>query len=146
MAALSAGMSVHGTDYNPSVLPLFSSNCPSSTSSVFDITSRHPLPLPPGCDLLVASDVLYNDVLAVHLGRRVCEAGEAGVGVIVTDSQRFNGKAFIDELNKRLKEVGLLPGGRAVAWRRTKLKEITTCSMIEEGDVTYDVDVDYLTF
>ena len=109
---------MHGTDYNPNTLSLFSSNCPSASSAkVFDITSPSPLPFPPGCDLLVASDILYNDVLAVHLGRRVHEAVAKGVGVIVTDSQRFNGKAFMAELNMLMAEGGMLDGGRKLEVR-----------------------------
>ena len=67
-------------------------------TKLFDICSQDPLP---DCDIVIAADVLYNDVLAKEVGRRCVEALSKvpQPRLIVTDSQRFHGTDFLDSIN-----------------------------------------------
>lgn len=67
-------------------------------TTLFDICSQDPLP---DCDIVIAADVLYNDVLAKEVGRRCVEALSKvpQPRLIVTDSQRFHGTDFLDSIN-----------------------------------------------
>ena len=137
---------VKATDYNIDSLKLLSKSCPQAETEIFDITSSAKLPYPHQCSMVIASDLLYNDDLAFALAERVCEAVRDGKKVVVSDSQRFHGRAFITRLNEILRKENLWGHEKEIEWRSTKLKGVETCSMIEEGDVKYDVDVNFLTF
>ncbi|CEL92792.1 unnamed protein product [Vitrella brassicaformis CCMP3155] len=70
---------------------------------LFDVTASYPLP---DADVLVAADVLYDQKVARHVGRRVAEALSKRMRVIVTDPGRA-GRA--DMFAGALQECGRLP-------------------------------------
>eukprot|EP00588_Corethron_pennatum_P008949 CAMPEP_0194275838 /NCGR_PEP_ID=MMETSP0169-20130528/8578_1 /TAXON_ID=218684 /ORGANISM="Corethron pennatum, Strain L29A3" /LENGTH=363 /DNA_ID=CAMNT_0039019403 /DNA_START=105 /DNA_END=1196 /DNA_ORIENTATION=+ len=106
----------------------------------FDIFSDDPLP---ACDVLVVADVLYNENLARRVGRRVDEALETNPPprVLVTDSQRFHGTDFLEDVNSRRKGR---PGREPLAWSYTELVSVTASGVLIEEDQTYDIKVRYL--
>ena len=93
---------------------------------VFDICSDEPLP---ECDIVVAADVLYNDHLASHVGKRCLEALRRGRKLLVSDSQRFTD--FVPELNNHLETP--------VAWEERRLQDFTGSGVMVEEDQTYNV-------
>ena len=122
----------------------------------FDMAD-HSRPMPGGFDLVVFADVLYNDVLSSHVGRRVAElmlrrrrnagSGKGCLpGVIVTDSQRFHGTDFVPTLNSELERIGGDWGGEVpLQWEERTLPSVTTSGMLVEEDQTYDVAVRILS-
>jgi len=80
---------------------------------------------------MVAADVLYNEHLALHVGRRCLEAFHKGVKILVTDSQRFTD--LIPELNRQLHGE--------VAWKEQRLNAFTGSGVMVDEDQTYNVTV-----
>lgn len=97
---------------------------------VFDVCSEEPLP---DCDIMIAADVLYNEHLASHVGKRCLEAIQRGVKMLVTDSQRFTD--LLPELNRRLDVTSQL------AWDERKLDAFTGSGVMVDEDQTYNVTV-----
>ena len=104
VAAKLGARRVTATDNNPMTLSILEASLQSSPSlqsivhtKIFDIFSNEPLP---SCDILVAADVLYNKELAEQVGKRFAEALslEMRPAIIVTDSQRFHGTDFLQQL------------------------------------------------
>ena len=109
---------------------------------VFDLFSNQPLP---PCDILVAADILYNDDLARQVGHRLYEAitHSSPPKVIITDSQKFHGTNFLEEL-KELRELNAHlkeNGWEILRWETRKLKDICGSGVLVDEDQVYDVDV-----
>jgi predicted nicotinamide N-methyase len=98
--------------------------------AVLDVCSDVPLPQ---CDVMVAADVLYNEHLALHVGRRCLEAVQKGVKVLVTDSQRFTD--LLPDLNQRL------DAEPPMQWNETRLDAFTGSGVMVDEDQTYNVTV-----
>lgn len=97
--------------------------------SVFDVCSEDPLP---DCDIMIAADVLYNEHLATHVGKRCLEAIQKGIKVLVTDSQRFTD--LLPELNRQLDAPQL-------TWDERQLDAFTGSGVMVDEDQTYNVTV-----
>lgn len=82
---------------------------------------------------MVAADVLYNEHLASHVGRRCFEAIQRGIKVLVTDSQRFTD--LLPDLNQRL---GAEP---PMQWNETQLDAFTGSGVMVDEDQTYNVTI-----
>lgn len=97
----------------------------------FDIFSSDPLP---DSDVVVAADILYNEQLAKEVARRCCEILDLPIEkrpqLIVTDSQKFHGTNFLDQLK------GDYPDLR---WEDRILHNVTGSGILIEEDQTYDV-------
>ena len=110
-----------------------------------DETSALPGPI----DVLVCSDLLYDERLAETIGRRVAEAlgsqaEEVPLWLVMTDSQRF-----------RHTGAGLAAGVACVEsgaplkvlpeWQETTLRQVTTNGILVEEDVCSDVTARYIS-
>lgn len=100
---------------------------------MFDVCSEEPLP---ECDVMVAADVLYNEHLASHIGRRCVEALGKGAKLLVTDSQRFTN--LLPELNRMLDDKP------ALQWTE-QFDAFTGSGVMIDDDQTYNVTVRVLT-
>lgn len=98
--------------------------------AVFDVCSDEPLP---ECDVMIAADVLYNEHLASHVGKRCLEALCKGKKILVTDSQRFTN--LVPDLNRHLDIHD------AVAWKERHLDSFTGSGVMVDEDQTYNVTV-----
>lgn len=85
---------------------------------------------------MIAADVLYNEQLASHVGKRCLEAIQKDIKVLVTDSQRFTD--LLPELNRQL--------DAAVEWKEVQLDSFTGSGVMVDEDQTYDVTVRVLAF
>ncbi len=100
----------------------------------FDLFSKEDLP---GCDVVVVADVLYNAELAMEVGRRCVEvlSRKLPPKIIVTDSQRFRGTDFLEDVNIRLE-------GRyrhaPLEWEYYELVNIKGSGVMIDGDQVYD--------
>ena len=124
-AALLGAKRVIATDINPLTLKLleYGANDDQRIGDTFegrffDIFSDLPLP---AADVIIAADVLYNPELAKQVGRRLHEAivrsfdaGASPTKVIITDSQRFHGTDFLEEVFelRELREITNYCGGK----------------------------------
>mmetsp|Transcript_12481 Transcript_12481/g.25924 ORF Transcript_12481/g.25924 Transcript_12481/m.25924 type:complete len:355 (-) Transcript_12481:117-1181(-) len=101
---------------------------------VFDLFSEEELP---DCDVVVAADVLYNELLGMQMGLRCTEilSRPNPPKLIVTDSQRFHGTDFLPFVNAVLEKEGK----PQIQWEEHKLEGFTGSGMLVEGDQTYDV-------
>ena len=104
----------------------------------FDLFSKEPLPSISNIELIVVSDVLYNDNLASQVSKRLVEAlasnPSSQMKILVTDSQRF-ALNFEAELNEGLKSLSLPP----VCWNDYILEQFTGSGVSINEDQTYDV-------
>lgn len=78
---------------------------------------------------MIAADVLYNEHLASHVGKRCLEAVQSEAKILVTDSQRFTD--LIPELHVQL-------GG---SYKEERLNSFTGSGVMVDEDQTYDVTV-----
>lgn len=97
----------------------------------FDLFSGEPLP---PCDILVAADVLYNEELARQIGKRVIEVQSRGSppALLITDSQRFHGTDFLQEVND------VFPDRLPLEWEYFELQNVRGSGVMISGDQTYD--------
>ncbi|KAL7548544.1 hypothetical protein ACHAWF_011829 [Thalassiosira exigua] len=153
VAASLGAAKVVATDVNPLTLKLLEhgAKCDDRMGSVearhFDLSSEEPLPR---CDIVVAADVLYNPELAMQVGRRLHEAivrsfeeGTTPTKVIVTDSQKFHGTDFLEELGE-LRELNSLfreNGWEPLRWEMHKLENVEGSGVLVDEDQVYDVEV-----
>lgn len=109
-------------------------------SQVFDLFSEQDLP---ECDVVVAADILYNEMLGAQMGLRCTEllGKDDPPGLIVTDSQRFAGTDFLPFVNKVMDNWG----EPRLSWEETVMEGFTGSGMLIEGDQTYDVTVRILS-
>jgi len=98
----------------------------------FDLYSDESLP---ECDIVVAADVLYNEELAKQIGVRCIEVLKRpnSPKLVVTDSQRFHGTDFLEDVNKDLSKIGI-----HLEWEYFMLGNVTGSGVLIEGDQTYD--------
>lgn len=98
----------------------------------FDLFSKEDLP---ECDIVVAADVLYNAELAKQIGLRCMELLSRlnPPKLLVTDSQRFHGTDFLDEVNDALSDNTI-----ALRWDHFIIRNVTGSGVMIEGDQTYD--------
>eukprot|EP00581_Thalassiosira_minuscula_P016439 CAMPEP_0183717132 /NCGR_PEP_ID=MMETSP0737-20130205/10825_1 /TAXON_ID=385413 /ORGANISM="Thalassiosira miniscula, Strain CCMP1093" /LENGTH=942 /DNA_ID=CAMNT_0025946515 /DNA_START=175 /DNA_END=3000 /DNA_ORIENTATION=+ len=153
-AALLGAKVVVATDINPLTLKLLEYGAKnddrignSFEARFFDMFSSEPLP---PCDILIAADVLYNPDLAKQVGRRLHEAivrsfeeGASPTKVIITDSQKFHGTNFLEEVAE-LKELNTLfkeNGWEELKWEMQKLESIRASGVLVDEDQVYDVQV-----
>lgn len=139
-------------DINPLSLSLLRDAA--AAAGLSDVVSTRELdlisaePLPTGYDVCVFADLLYNEELAGHVGRRAAEAAfPAGAApwLVVSDSQRFakTGPAFL----AHLWEGAVAAGATGLPeWRHTTLEAVTGSGILVEEDVTSDVEVRYLSW
>ena len=143
LVAARLGCVVHALDVNPLALELLEMSASESnlivSSSQFDLRSKVKLPLD-GIDLVVASDILYNEDLALDAARRANEVLRRKLGLIVSDSQKFHNQ-FLDTLNDSLEKETW----ETIAWQSEKLASVTTNGILVKDDQTYDVDVRYIS-
>jgi len=153
MAALCGAKKVVATDINPLTLKLLEYGAKNDDriadlveARYFDMFSSEPLP---PCDILVAADVLYNPDLAKQLGRRLHEAivrsfdeGSPPTKVIITDSQKFHGTNFLDELIEMQELNALFKEGNweQLKWETQKLESVCGSGVLVDEDQVYDVD------
>mmetsp|Transcript_14673 Transcript_14673/g.17076 ORF Transcript_14673/g.17076 Transcript_14673/m.17076 type:complete len:331 (-) Transcript_14673:239-1231(-) len=102
----------------------------------FDLYSNEKLP---ECDIVVAADVLYNEELAAQIGKRCVEvlSRPCPPKLIVTDSQRFHGTDFLEDVNAELLQLGLGTSSK-LEWEYFNLENITGSGVLIEGDQTYN--------
>lgn len=110
-------------------LPVLHSLC---CCVVIDVCSDEPLP---ECDVVVAADVLYNEHLATHVGKRCLEAIQNHCRILVSDSQRFTD--LLPLLNRHL--------DTPVKWKEKRLDSFTGSGVMVDEDQTYNVTVRVLT-
>ena len=98
----------------------------------FDLYSREELP---DCDIVVAADVLYNEDLAKQIGLRCVEvlSRPNPPKLLVTDSQRFHGTDFLEDVNVCLSGIG-----KELEWDYFLLQNVTGSGVMIEGDQIYD--------
>lgn len=98
---------------------------------LFDLFSKQSLP---DCDILVAADVLYNEVLAQQIGKRVTEAlcRRSPPALLITDSQRFHGTDFLGQVNQ------VFPDRPPLKWDYFELKNVRGSGILIAEDQTYD--------
>lgn len=100
----------------------------------FDLFSKEDLP---DCDIIVVADLLYNEELAMEVGRRCVEvlSRKLPPKIIVTDSQRFRGTDFLKDVNSRLE-------GRyrhaPLEWEYYELVNIKGSGVMIDCDQVYD--------
>lgn len=152
-AALLGAKAVIATDINPLTLKLLEYGAKiddrigdTVEAEFFDLFSDKPLP---ACDILVAADVLYNADLAKQVGRRLHEAivrsfeeGNPPTKVIITDSQKFYGTNFLEEVAV-LKELNTLfeeNGWEQLKWEKQKLEKVCGSGVLVDEDQIYDVE------
>jgi len=152
-AALLGAKSVIATDINPLTLKLLEYGAKvddrigdSFEAKFFDLFSDKPLP---ACDILIAADVLYNSDLAKQVGQRLHEAivrsfeeGNPPTKVIVTDSQKFHGTNFLEEVDD-LKELNMLfqeNDWEQLKWEKQKLEKVCGSGVLVDEDQIYDVE------
>lgn len=153
-AALLGARKVVATDINPLTLRLLEHGAECDERIVDGFEARHydvysSEPIPP-CDILVAADVLYNLDLAKQVGRRLHEAivrsfeeGTPPTKVIITDSQKFHGTNFLDEvvelreLNSMFKESNW----EELKWEVQTIEKVCGSGVLVDEDQIYDVDV-----
>lgn len=82
----------------------------------------------------MAADVLYNEELAQQIGKRVIEVlcRTSPPSLLITDSQRFHGTDFLDDVNKAC------PDRPALAWDYFELKNVRGSGVMINEDQTYD--------
>eukprot|EP00566_Odontella_aurita_P014778 CAMPEP_0113600328 /NCGR_PEP_ID=MMETSP0015_2-20120614/42648_1 /TAXON_ID=2838 /ORGANISM="Odontella" /LENGTH=351 /DNA_ID=CAMNT_0000508577 /DNA_START=37 /DNA_END=1092 /DNA_ORIENTATION=- /assembly_acc=CAM_ASM_000160 len=109
-------------------------------SQVFDLFSEQNLP---ECDVVIAADILYNEMLGAQMGLRCTEllGRDDPPKIIVTDSQRFAGTDFLPFVNKVMEKWG----EPQLGWVETVMERFTGSGMLIEGDQTYDVTVRILS-
>jgi predicted nicotinamide N-methyase len=135
-AAMLGARHVIATDIHPTTLQLLRYGAQEAgldgiiQEQVLDVCSDVPLPQ---CDVMVAADVLYNEHLALHMGRRCLEAVQKGVKVLVTDSQRFTD--LLPDLSRRL------DAEPPMQWNETRLDAFTGSGVMVDEDQTYSVTV-----
>jgi predicted nicotinamide N-methyase len=153
-AALLGAKRVIATDINPLTLKLleYGANNDQRISDTFegrffDLFSDLALP---ACDVIIAADVLYNPELAKQVGRRLHEAivrsfdaGASPTKVIITDSQRFHGTDFLEEVSELRELNAMFKEGNyeQLRWETQKLKGVCGSGVLIDEDQTYDVDV-----
>lgn len=113
----------------------------------FDLFSEEALP---ACDILIAADVLYNPDLANQVGRRLHEAivrsfeeGKSPTKVVVTDSQKFHGTNFLEEVAE-LKELNTMfeeGDWEQLKWETEKLENVCGSGVLVDEDQVYDVEI-----
>lgn len=105
-------------------------------SKVFDLFSEHKLPK---CDVVIAADILYNEMLGAQMGLRCTEllGQDVPPKIIITDSQRFAGTDFLPFVNTVMEKWGR----PSLSWEETVVESFTGSGMLIEGDQTYDVTV-----
>jgi predicted nicotinamide N-methyase len=98
---------------------------------LFDLYSNEALPQ---CDILVAADVLYSPDLAQQVGKKVVEVleWEKPPCLIVTDSQRFHGTDFLQDVNDRFQDRSPLE------WQYYELQNIKGSGVMIDADQIYD--------
>lgn len=153
-AALLGAKRVIATDINPLTLKLleYGANDDQRIGDTFegrffDIFSDLPLP---AADVIIAADVLYNPELAKQVGRRLHEAivrsfdaGASPTKVIITDSQRFHGTDFLEEVFELRELNAMFKEGNyeLLRWETQKLESVCGSGVLIDEDQTYDVDV-----
>jgi len=152
-AALLGAKAVIATDINPLTLELLEYGAKiddrigdTVEGKYFDLFSDKPLP---ACDILIAADVLYNSDLAKQVGRRLHEAivrsfeeGSPPTKVIITDSQKFFGTNFLEEVDE-LKELNMLfedNNWELLKWEKQKLENVCGSGVLIDEDQIYDVE------
>lgn len=154
-AALLGAKKVIATDINPLTLKLLEYGAKQHDEQIgdafeclyFDLFSSDPLP---PCDIIVAADVLYNADLAKQVGLRLHEAivrsfdeGLPPTKVIVTDSQKFHGTNFLEEVNE-LKELNAMfkeDNWKVLKWEKHQLENVCGSGVLVDEDQVYDVEV-----
>ncbi len=140
-AALVGAASVLATDVHPTTLELLNMGVHEAglksviTTALFDFGSTaQPLP---HCDVLIAADVLYNDVLAGQLIRRCVEARQRTPPpiILITDSQRFVDH-FESDINQHIPKI---KGEAVLHWEERYLHKFTGSGILVDEDQTYDV-------
>jgi predicted nicotinamide N-methyase len=86
------------------------------------------------CDVMVVADVMYNPILAQHIGRRCWEALQRNMTVLVSDSQRL--ADFVPFLQNQLDD--LLPAKR-VYWQERTLTNFSGSGVMVNEDQVYHV-------
>jgi predicted nicotinamide N-methyase len=153
-AALLGAKRVIATDINPLTLKLLEYGAKSDQrigdtfeGRFFDLFSNLPLP---ASDVIIAADVLYNPELAKQVGRRLHEAiirsfdvGASPTKIIITDSQRFHGTDFLEEVSELRELNAMFKEGNyeQLRWETQKLKSVCGSGVLIDEDQTYDVDV-----
>ena len=138
-AAMLGAKEVIATDIHPTTLKLCDYGAEQAGLSsiiktqVLDLNSIEPLP---ECDIMVVSDVLYNERLALLVIKRMVEALQSNPPptILVTDSQRFV-TDFDVILSDQLEELGR----PAVEWVSRWLPTFTGSGVLIDSDQTYDV-------
>lgn len=98
---------------------------------LFDLYSNEALPK---CDILVAADVLYSPELAQQVGKRIMEVLKWDVPpcLIVTDSQRFHGTDFLQDVNEFCLDRSPLQ------WQYFELQNIKGSGVMIDTDQIYN--------
>jgi len=104
-----------------------------------DLTSDDELPM---SDVVMACDCLYSEATASALAVRLGKMIEEGRKVLVTDSQRFHSKLFLELLNDELDRFGKEGGLR---WRKIDLKGVRVRGVTDSGVRDSDITVNLLT-
>ncbi|GMH90880.1 hypothetical protein TrVE_jg6104 [Triparma verrucosa] len=137
LALLSLGLEPIGVDYNAELfeLPMYDG----VETKCMDLTSEENLP---ASEAFMACDCLYSEATASALAIRFGKLIHEGKRVIVTDSQRFHSKLFLEVLNTQLEKFGL---DGCLKWREIELKGVSTRG-VTDGEVRVsDVVVNLLT-
>ena len=115
------------------------------SSYVFDLFA-HGTPIPKS-DILIASDVLYNDQLSNQVCIRCIEAlkQNPNLKILITDSQKFTD--FTAELNGRLKREKAREGKDGIplpepniSWEERTIKSFKGSGVMVDSDQEYDVE------
>jgi len=123
------------------------------------LTDHEHQPIPSSYDVIVVADVLYNDMLAAHIVKRIMEVRTRKVPmveegksdnddddqttveyekppiILVSDSQRF-AKTFCADLNAQFKAC---EEPIRTAWISRWLPSFTGSGVLIDADQTYDV-------